>query len=372
MEIEINNTSTTDDDCVQLKWEHPVKRHIVHCRIRVPSPSAQSTTVVITNPDGHLRFPNDADTTTTVSVPADGSWASFDIAGQTGSNAMNDAVIQAHCQTATGAVLATKNVTVFWFDQAQIAVNVGGNYAIVGGRYTPAPANAVDYSAQARIRPAGVNCAAPQVTSMRIGIVQNNTAAVHTVIWSNPVIAWNAGVATGTHSSAPATVRRTRSLPAGVYNDSEAHVAPLYDQPGQTSTIDANSLKPPMGCTNGAAATSNDAPSPTLPPLQLPVQDAGGAAVGQVSYTANTTTRDSFITYAVVFDTTSNELCALRQRTWDLNVDSTAAGAQHATAAAADAAPAGAPVIAAPFGNDVINDPANQAITPTGTTNFTK
>ncbi|HEV2681001.1 MAG TPA: hypothetical protein VGV14_10915, partial [Rhodanobacter sp.] len=100
MEIEINNTPAIDDDLVQLKWEHPVKRHIVHCRIRVPTPSAQSTTVVITNPDGRLRFPNVADTTTTVSVPADGSWASFDIAGQTGSNAMNDAVIQAHCQTA--------------------------------------------------------------------------------------------------------------------------------------------------------------------------------------------------------------------------------------------------------------------------------
>lgn len=372
MEIEINNTPATDDDYVQLKWEHPVKRHVVHCRIRVPTPSAQSTTVVITNPDGRLRFPNDGDTTTTVTVPADGSWASFDISGQTGSAAMNDAVIQAHCNTATGALLATKSVTVFWFDQAQIDVAIGGNYALTGGRYTPSPANAVDYSAQARIRPAGVNCAAPQVSSMRIGIVQNNTAAVHTVIWSNPVIAWNAGVAAGTQAAAPASVRRTRSLPAGVYNDSETHVAPLYDQPGQTSTLDPNSLKPPIGCANGAAATSSDAPSPTLPPLQLPVQNASGSVVGQASYTASTTTRDAFITYAVVFDTTSSELCALRQRTWDLNVDSTAATPQHATAAAADAAPVGAPVTAAPFGNDVINNPANQAITQAGTTNFTK
>lgn len=370
MEIEINNTSTADDDYVQVQCLRPAGRKRVPCRIRVTTPPAtQATTVVLTNPDGRLRFPATANTTATVTVPSDGSWAAFEITGETGSAALNDAVIEAHCNTATGATLATKTVTVFWFDNATIAVNVGGPYSVQGNRYTPAPANAVNYVANARIRPAGVNCAAPQVANLRIGILQNNLGAVHAVTWSAPAPTWNAGVAVGTRVDVPTSVRRTRSLPAGTFNDSEAQVAPLYDQPGKGSTLDPNSLQPPTGCPAAAAATSFDSPSPTMPPLVLPMQNGAGVNVGSVRYnTVSTSTVDGFIIWTVVFNTTTNEVCALRQRLWDLNVDSAAVGVQQATAAATDTAPTQDPVTAGPFGNNVINDPANQVITPTGTT----
>src|SRR5215469_5172877 len=70
MEIEINNTPTTDDDYVQAKCLFPPGRHQIPCRIRATSRAAKSSTVVLTNPDGRLRFPGDAAVTTTVSVPA--------------------------------------------------------------------------------------------------------------------------------------------------------------------------------------------------------------------------------------------------------------------------------------------------------------
>src|SRR3954462_1753230 len=79
MEIEINDTPATNDDVVELQCTQPAHRHTVPCRIRVKSPAATSTTVVLTNPDGRLRFSGPTDVTKTISVPANGSWASFTI-----------------------------------------------------------------------------------------------------------------------------------------------------------------------------------------------------------------------------------------------------------------------------------------------------
>ena len=161
MEIEINDTPATTDDCVQLKCTNPPGRHLIPCRIKVRGPAAQASSVVLTNPDGRLRF-GAADMTATVSVPADGSWAGFQISGEVGSAALNDAVIEAHCKTATGAIVATKTVTVFWYDQEKTTLTVGGSYALVGGVYTVTGSNAINHAVEARIRPAGVNCTAPK------------------------------------------------------------------------------------------------------------------------------------------------------------------------------------------------------------------
>src|SRR2546429_5551154 len=105
----------------------------------------------------------------------------------------------------------------------------------------------------------------------------------------------------------------------------------------------------------------------------MPARTAAGVNVGVVTYRfVNTSMADAFTVWAVVFETATNDLCALRERTWNLNADSAAATPQHATAAATDSAPTTTPVTAAPFGVSVINDPANQAFVQTGATSFTK
>ena len=374
MEIEINNTPATDDDYVQLKWEHPVKRHIVHCRIRVPSPSAQSTTVVITNPDGRLRFPNDGDTTTTVTVPADGSWASFDISGQTGSTAMNDAVIQAHCNTAAGALLATKNVTVFWFDQAQITLTQGANYQISGGQYTTVGGHAITFSSQARIRPAGVNCAAPQVTNLRIGIMQESSNYQVTTTWDTPAITWNATAPAGTHIVMPTTMRQTTTYDPSVAQpvaDTLVAVAPLYDRPAIAgATLDENSLHPPIGCAGGAAATSFDTPSQGVPPtLSAPAMSATGANVGRVTWghLVNTTRTEHFRTFCVIFDTTTNEFDALREAIWTLALDSAGTAANQHANVNADVAATATPATGV-AANDAPNASSNAGVGAATTT----
>jgi len=359
-EIEINNTSAVNDDLVLMKCTQPAHRHKVPCRIRVVGSVASGRTIVLTNPDGRLRFPNDGDTTKTLTVPSNGSWVSFQISGERGSDAIGDAVIEAHCDTATGPLSSNKTVTVVWFDQEKIDVKVGGNYAVTGGSYTVTGAHAVDYEASARICPAGVDCSAPQLVNLRIGVMQNTFPPRGRVrTWTNPTISWAPGVATATAVTVPKTMHITISVGASA-NDSEASVAPLYDQPGQTGTLDANSLKPPTGCTGGGKATSYDTPSTPVPTLTLPAMTAAGAMVGTVTYAFQKLLHnDNFVTWCVVFNTVTKDLCALRQRGWTLALDSTAAAAQR-PAVAADTAPTTAMVTALPFSNTRSNDPGNQ------------
>jgi hypothetical protein len=376
MEIEINNTPATNDDVVQLKCERPAHRTTVDCRIRAKGSPSRNATVVLTNPDGRLRFPGASDTTTTLTLPSNGAWVPFQISGEAPSNAIGDAVIEAHCGSASGEVKARKPVTVFWFDQAQIAVTPGGNYTLTGGRYTVTGGRGVTYSAQARIRPAGVDCSVPQISALRVGIMQNVRAGVRLqTTWDSPTITWNPGVARGATVTVPRAMRLTQNRPI-LANDSETSVAPLYDQPGKAKTLDANSLKPPIGCSGGAAATSFDTPSNPAPPtFSIPATTSAGTGVGTITYTfVNTRIDNDFITWVGIFHTVTNHLCAHRERTWSVHADSAAAGPQRAAAAATDSAPTMDPVTAAPFSNDVVNDPANRTVGPAGaaTTTFTR
>lgn len=107
MEIEINNTAVTDDDWLILRCAE-----MLNCRIRALGSPPLDTTVVLTNHDGRLRFNNATDATTSLVLPSDGSWVGFQIFGNTVSNAVGDAVIEAHCYSATEPVQARKAATV--------------------------------------------------------------------------------------------------------------------------------------------------------------------------------------------------------------------------------------------------------------------
>jgi hypothetical protein len=376
VEIEINDTAATNDDVVPLKCEHPPHRTTVNCRIRARGSPPNNASVVLTNPDGRLRFPGPSDITKTLTVPSNGAWIPFQLSGEAASNAIGDAVIEAHCRSATGEVKGSKSVTVFWFDQAQINVTPGGNYTLTGGRYTVTGGNGVDYSAQARLRPAGVDCSAPQITDLRVGIMQNARPGTRRqTTWGTPTIAWRPGVAPGTTVSVPTTMRETvnRSILA---NDSEASVAPLYDQPGKSGTLNPNSLKPPIGCSGGGAASSHDTlSSPAPPTFTLAARTAAGTAVGTATYhLVNVRVDTDFITWVGILNTVTNHFCALRERTWSVHADSAAASPQRATAAASDSAPTMNPVTTPPFSNDVVNDPSNRTVGPVGTatTTFTR
>ncbi len=356
VEIEIDNSPDAKSDLVQLRSEHPPGRPTVNCRIRAVSLPPNPGTIVLTNPDGRLRF-GASDKTLTLTVPNDGSWVPFQISGEKGSDAIGDAVIEAHCNTGKGALQGKKALTVFWFDGAKIDLTPGGQYSLSGGEYTTTTAPAIIHTGEVTIKPAGLDCSAPQIKNLRVGIMQTGLAGIYgRITWGNPTIIFDPAVPAGTEVVVPQQQRLTLNQPITV-NDSDAASAPLYDRGG---------IKPPTGCSGGGPAKLHDTPSNSAPPnYVIDAVDAAGKKVGTIQYSLiSATVEGSFISYVAVWNKATNETVAIRQRGWSINVDSSAAGPQKATTDAADAAVAADPLTGAPFANDVCNDPANRTTAP--------
>jgi hypothetical protein len=341
LDIQINNTTATNDDLVVLNSTHPVHQFNVNCQMRLVGPSVGNVTVVLANPDGRLRFPNPGDTTVSLTLDAGGAFSAFQISGAAASAAVNDAVIHIHKDTATGSEITTKNVTVVSFDLAAVPLTQGGNYSFVGTVYQPAGA-AVSFTSSARIRPAGVDCTAPQLTNLRIAIMQECSIKLINTTWDTPTVAWLAAATTGTTVTVPTTTRRTVTYDPSVVqpvNDGLDGAYPLYDK-------SATALTPATGCSGSGTAASNDAPQHSANLTFSETQnDSAGVAVATVTWSnrVNTTRVQHFRTFCVVFDSTNptpdDSFFSLREAIWDINLDS-AAAAQHATVNADGAATA--------------------------------
>jgi len=343
VEIQINNTGTANDDIVQVKCDHPAHRHKVPCQIKLVSGAAHDHQITLGNPDGRLRFPEVGDTTKNVTLPVSGTWVAFEISGESGSAAIGDAVIEARLAatcpdggaSAVGDLKGTKPGTVFWFDTAQMTLTQGGNYSLTGGTFRAAGV-AVSFSAQAAIKPTGVDCTAPQVKDLRISIMQETSNQLITVNWSSPVATWNAAAPHPTSVTVSTNVRQTITFNHGIVtepvNDGVDGAYPLYSQ-------SANALKPPGGCAGSAAATSNDNPGQTGLGNFVRNLTSGATIIGTATWSlVNVTRRQDFRTFCVVFNTVTQTYCSLRQATWSLNLDSAGAAADQHAVVTADAA----------------------------------
>jgi hypothetical protein len=336
VEIQINNTETTNDDVVQVKCNHPPRTFTVPCRIKVKGPATAPVKVILKNLDSRLTFPPDA-SVTEIELPANGTWKDFKIAGEKASRKIGDAKITVQDEAAGGDDVAEKKVTVFSFDQAQMLVTKGSNYRLVpvsGGTefaYEPDDPgiSAVDFSAKARLRPAGLDCTAGQIAFLRVAIIQEVSGFRSTTTWDRPIIKWGPGAQGGDTVEVERVTRVETTWDSTVkqpVNDGESNDVFLL------STLNS-ALKPPTGCDGAAAAESASFPStrhitPTISrPAPFPNSDA------TVTWTrlVNTTLESRFRTFCVVFDLGTKEFCALRQARWTLNVDSRGPPAnQHA------------------------------------------
>jgi len=368
VEVEINDTPAQNDDVVRVKSDVPVIRSKVACRARVVGSPAADVVVVLANPNGRMRFPESADATKTLTLPRTGAWVAFEISGESASAALDDAIIVVHLDTATGSDCGSEDVTVFSFDPSGITVTADARYngALMqdnSSRYTAIGGPAVRFSGEATLNPAGLDCTIPQISDLRIGIMQNSVSMEHATTYDSPSISWSPGVPSGTVVTVPSTLRHAFTV-APVRNDSRPSAAPLYDQPGLPDTLDQNSLKPPIGCPGGAAATSEDTPWVPFEPF-LPTDgfDAQGNIVGQVLYLnrVDATLNDSFRTWVVCFDTLTGQVIPLRETTWTLDVAFAVAGMDRATPSGTDANPTKVPVEAPPYTNDDLNDQANES-----------
>jgi GT2 family glycosyltransferase len=340
VEIQVNNTPATNDDLVLLRCQHPARHPTVTCRIRLTSNATRPVTVVLHDPRGRLLFPDAA--TVTLVLPVSKAFVAFQISGQQASAAIGDARIEARVNNLSGQVAGTKPVTVVSFGNASLRIDQGGNYKLVGNTYTVTDLvhpNAVDFAAQATIQPAGVNCSAPQLANIRVGFMQDASNFAAANFYTDPTVTFLPTAPHGKHVVVPVTISDTFIVDPTVQqpvNDGEDHPVdsfPLFGlDPGETAI--------PLGCTaQGTAATSSDTPNAIniAATFSLLATATDGTVVGTTLWQTRThvTRTRHFRTFCVTFDSTSAasrlaSFCALRQASWDINLDSANAN-QHAS-----------------------------------------
>jgi hypothetical protein len=111
VEIQINNTESTNDDVVQVKCNHPPRTFKVPCRIKVKGPAAGPVNVILKNLDSRLTFPPDL-FVKDIELPANGNWKDFEIAGEKASRKIGDAKIIVQDAVGSGDDVAEQKVSV--------------------------------------------------------------------------------------------------------------------------------------------------------------------------------------------------------------------------------------------------------------------
>ncbi|HWN41720.1 MAG TPA: hypothetical protein VNW71_05830 [Thermoanaerobaculia bacterium] len=358
VEVEVNLTPDRNDDMVEVKSNVASgNRRKTRVRVRLPATAPNDVTVVVTNPDGRLRFPETADTTKTLTLPK-GVWVEFEISGEVRSDAKDDAVIELHQDTADGTLLARRTVTVFYF-ASEIKVIPGGYYSLVPltsseSSFTATGTPAVTFEAQATLHPSGLDCTASPLKDLYIGLVQN-VKTERLVYFDNPTIACLPGNR-GKSRTVPAA-RAVRTRIVNELNDSEPAHAPLYSKRPQALAL-------PHGCLGGGGGTATEVDTPKVEVnLSLAIQPSspGGVPEGTVTYQFDSVTMaDNFKIWAVSYDSVTDIVVPLRESEWYLQVDSAVTTPQRATAITFDRAPTFAPVVSGPFFNEEI-----QCVQPT-------
>ena len=240
VEILVNNTLDDPnvdeddgelDDAVRLKAPRPENETRVFktpCQARLKEPLSKDAWVMLMSPESRLGFAADSGTPTStgmsiweLTLPKDGGLVNFAITGELGSDQLNDARIRALLED-PGTPVAEENVTVYWYDEAKIEIEVCGVYGIHGSEKvtkinnkctgdiekaalpgyhdlrceaspyasTPFPTRAVFMKAKATLKPTGA-CAIPQTAQTRIGITQNCTDIVNIVEYHEPDFEWD-------------------------------------------------------------------------------------------------------------------------------------------------------------------------------------
>jgi hypothetical protein len=347
VDIQINDTPDENDDVVQIKNEHPAWRFTVPCRAKVLGSPPGSVSVTLTNADSHFRFPGDGDTQKDLSLPCDGSWVSFLISGETGSAALNNAVIEALLGTDR---CGAEDGTVFWFDNAVVSLMPADAYSLMNGWYRTFPGPAMLFAAAATIRPDGLDCAVAQISTVRVGFMQQVSSTRSTITYGTPNVAWAPDVPVGTELTVPSemVIERTFShcVPLPVADTASEDDDPLY-------TRNPESLRPPIGCPGGGFVGSNDMPNIHVPEAYAKEYSEGGQRVATVTWTAlRSVAMDSEYTlFCVIYNVATDDFCAQRQIDWSVHVNS-ATGPHTATGGPPDAPASEDPAETPPSAND--------------------
>ena len=406
VEIEINNTSETLDDLVLLQYPISTMKTAIPCRMRAKSKKGGAFNVMLTNPDRRLRFSGGKEKLN-ISIPGGGGWAEFEITGAKGSDKLGDAMIEAHCDSDTGALIGKKAVTVVWFDDSTMDVIPENRYFNMADLTFTADPKAVTLRAKADIRPKGVNCRAPQIAGLRVGIIQNSLplagakSRTRMVLYGPPEVIWLSSTPDGAKVQIPEQWQKSFESPVRS-NDSVPKWDPLYQTPPGKDPHKPGGCDTEAGLKGTTESQDNpgtgiggsiwvrisdgsgkgDAPDRELvkdeqgpvsagkgkPLPPVPIIGGKGNTLGWAKYPfLKTTLQQSFLDWAVIFDNDNKQkFICLRQRGWSLNLDSNDKTTLQAKADSAEREAAELPVVTGKFSNDINDDPANWKTGPLG------
>jgi hypothetical protein len=371
IDININDTADTKDAMVrkEQKIGTTAWRQWIPCTVKIPDsgPGKTIASIGITAENGTMKFsdaqakPGDSDAgTSTVNLTLDSKGQGrFWITGITQSTHKGDAKLQIRKDGATGDVLATQPLTVFWFDASitfpyQSAAFLDGTlYGITNAAYPWV------LSGNATIKPTGLDTTAPQIANMRLGFVQNvqTTRKWHV---NNPSV--QAG--SGAPSTSTVTVASTRVGTVtwqGYVLDRRSPQSrmlwdqtPLYD--GYES-FDANGK---------SSIDNNDAPAALADKHTKQAQAVEGNQTWPVTVEYQwdkTVIQDDFLLWLSVADGADNlgllpnppSVVPIRQVDWKFHADSSASGLQKPTGGT-DKAPDTVPVVTGQTANTLGKD----------------
>ncbi len=118
--IHVNDTPYNGDDVVCRYSTNPAERPTIRCRAYIDGwPQDQEDPEVVFS-CSKLRFPNEANTSLQLALEADGSESLFLISGQSASETMGDAVLEARIPDENNLLICARNVTVLWVDSFSI------------------------------------------------------------------------------------------------------------------------------------------------------------------------------------------------------------------------------------------------------------
>ena len=191
MEIKVNDTATAEDDLVRKEQKIGSKawRQWIPCTVKIPEggPGKTITSIGVTSENDTMKFSdaqtkpgdsNDGVANVNVTLDSQGQ-GKFWITGITQSTNKGDAKLQIRKNGASGDVLATQPMTVFWFDSTvkaeatddldDTAVALSADkksFGLVLG-------NGINIIATGSIDPTGLDHSVPQIADWQLGIVQN-------------------------------------------------------------------------------------------------------------------------------------------------------------------------------------------------------
>lgn len=250
VEIWLNNTVDTSDDIVAQGGSKPCQVHLKNAqkdmRVVLFVPPISGTDVRKRLSLSATGVTNNADGSLPLTLAKDGTWRTFSIGGAIGSDAVGDAVVEAHKDSVSGDIKKTASASVYWFKNPHMIVTKGGNYP-QSSEGTPltsylASGQAVYLKAQVQLQPSGLpTSTTPELATLGIGIVQNASAnskpqpdsepsSGQTTIYGNPQFFWITGAKSGDVASYPAFAAITAIMPY-TSNDSSQSVTPLYAGP---------------------------------------------------------------------------------------------------------------------------------------------